>query len=137
MDHLTLEASLKNTDRVLAFVNQYLEQLGCGMKTQMEIDLAVEELFVNIANYAYNPATGSATVEVETQPDPPTISITLADQGVPYNPLAKEDPELSPFIGERPIGGLGIFIAKNSMDHIEYAYEKGRNILNIKKIIDG
>lgn len=136
MDKLTLEATLTNLDRVLAFVDRHLEQMGCGMKAQMEIDLAVEELFVNIAKYAYSPDTGPATIEAETQTDPLTISITLIDQGTPYNPLAKEDPVLSPSIEERPIGGLGIFIAKKSMDHIEYAYDDGRNVLRITKRID-
>ncbi len=102
---------------------------------QTQIDIAVEELFVNIAHYAYNPETGPATVRVEVEKEPPAVTITFIDNGVPYDPLAREDPDITLSAEERQIGGLGIFMVKKSMDNIEYEYKNGQNILRIRKLI--
>ena len=135
MNELTLDAKVENLDNVLAFVDKFLEELGCPMKTQMQIDISVEEMFVNIANYAYTPKTGQASIRVETEKDPAAISITFIDHGVPYNPLAKPDPDVTLPAMERQIGGLGIFMVKKSMDSMEYEYRDGQNILTIRKRI--
>ncbi len=135
MSELTLEAKVENLDEVLAFVDKILEELDCSPKTQMQIDVSVEELFVNIANYAYAPGTGPATIRVTKQNDPKGVAITFIDSGVPYNPLAKEDPDITLSAEERQIGGLGIYMAKKSMDSIEYEYTDGQNMLTIKKAI--
>ena len=133
MSELTLEAKLENLDRVLAFVDKFLEDLDCSPKPQMQIDIAVEELFVNIAKYAYTPAVGSMTLRIEK--DPIGVAITFIDSGVPYNPLAKLDPDVTLSAEERQIGGLGIFMVKKSMDSMEYKHEDGQNILTIRKKI--
>ena len=133
MSELTLEAKLENLDRVLAFVDKFLEDLDCSPKPQMQIDIAVEELFVNIAKYAYTPAIGSMTLRIEK--DPIGVAITFIDRGVPYNPLAKLDPDVTLSAEERQIGGLGIFMVKKSMDNMEYKHEAGQNILTIRKKI--
>ncbi len=133
MTELTLEAKLDNLDQVLAFVDKFLEESDCPPKPQMKIDVAVEELFVNIARYAYAPATGSMTIRIEN--DPQGMSITLIDRGVPFNPLAKLDPDVTLSAEERQIGGLGIFMVKKSMDAMDYRYADGRNVLTIKKVI--
>ena len=133
---LTLDATVDNLSRVLAFVDEVLEEQECPMKTQMQIDVAVEELFVNIAHYAYPEGTGSATVCVSTEQEPKSVSITLVDRGIAYNPLAKADPDLSLSADERPIGGLGIYMVKKSMDDIRYEYRDGQNILTIKKLLE-
>ena len=130
---LTLEADVNNLEKVLAFVDEQLEVHDCSPKIQMQIDVAVEELFVNIAHYAYNPETGPATVRVELQPEPLAVLITFIDKGVPYDPLAKEDPDITLSAEEREIGGLGIYMVKKSMDDITYEYKDGKNILSIKK----
>lgn len=135
MSELTLEAKVENLDEVLAFVDKILEELDCPPKAQMQIDVSVEELFVNIANYAYAPGTGSATIRVTKQNDPIGVAITFIDSGVPYNPLAKKDPDITLSAEERQIGGLGIYMAKKSMNSIEYEYTDGQNILTIKKAI--
>ncbi len=135
MSELTLEAKVENLDEVLAFVDKILEELDCSPKAQMQIDVSVEELFVNIANYAYAPGTGPATIRVTKQNDPAGVAITFIDSGVPYNPLAKKDPDITLSAEERQIGGLGIYMAKKSMDSIEYEYTDGQNILRIKKAI--
>ena len=130
---LTLEAVMDNLNRVLAFVDKELENNECPMLTQTTLDMAVEELFTNIASYSYNPTIGDVKVRIEVSGDPIAVSITFMDQGVPYDPLAKEDPDVDKPIEERPIGGLGIFMVKNSMDEVNYEYRDGQNILTIRK----
>lgn len=137
MSELTLEAKVENLDEVLSFVDGHLEEIGCMPKIQMQIDIAVEELFVNIAHYAYKPKTGPATVRVDVEKAPLAVTITFIDHGIPYDPLAKADPDVTLSAAEREIGGLGIFMVKKSMDDIEYEYRDGQNILKIRKTIDG
>ena len=133
MKTLTIEATPENVDKAVAFVDEMLEEYGCGMKEQMAIDVAVDELFVNIANYAYSPDIGYATVMVDVVKDPLAVEITFVDNGVPYDPLAKADPDITQSVEERRIGGMGIFIVKKSMDSVNYEYKDGKNILTIKK----
>ncbi|MBP0974515.1 MAG: ATP-binding protein [Oscillospiraceae bacterium] len=133
MKELDIEALTENLDAVIRFVDAQLEQASCSLKVQMQIDLAVEEIFVNIANYAYHPETGPATVRVEVKPDASAVIITFIDHGVPYDPLAKADPDITLSSDERDIGGLGIFLVKKNMDDIRYEYLNGSNILTIVK----
>ena len=133
MRELTVEAKLDHLDEVLAFVDSSLEEMECPIKAQMQIDVAVEEVFVNIASYAYAPGTGSATLQIETEQDPPAVAITFIDSGVPFDPLLKPDPDVTLPAEERQIGGLGIYMVKKSMDSMEYERRDGKNILKIKK----
>ena len=135
MTELIVEAKLDNLAQVLQFVDSRLEEEDCPIGVQMKIDVAVEELFVNIASYAYAPGSGSSTVRMEVEEDPKTVVITFVDCGVPYDPLAKEDPDVTLSINDREIGGLGIFMVKKSMDDMIYAYENGQNVLTIRKRI--
>ena len=98
-----------------------------------QIGVAAEEIFINIAHYAYAPDKGKATVRVEVSGDPVTISITFADHGVAYDPLGKPDPDVTLPADERQIGGLGIFLTKQLMDDVCYEYRGGQNILTLKK----
>ncbi|HAM68839.1 MAG TPA: ATP-binding protein [Ruminococcus sp.] len=133
MKELDITAVLENLDTVLQFVDTHLEQAECSPKIQMQIDLAVEEIFVNIANYAYHPETGPATVRVEVRPDGSAVTITFIDQGVPFDPLAKADPDVTLPSEQRKVGGLGVFLVKQNMDDIQYEYLNGSNILTLKK----
>ena len=133
MKELELEAKVENLPTVLALVDEQLESVDCPMKIQMQIDVAVEEIFVNIAHYAYNPEVGNAMVRVEILPDVPSIDITFIDKGVPYDPLTKADPDVTLSAEERQIGGLGIFMVKKTMDDVKYEYVNGHNILTLKK----
>ena len=133
MKELKLAATVENIETVTNFVNEQLEALDCPMKAQMQIDIAIDELFGNIAHYAYNPEIGKATVRVEVIEDPLAVVITFIDNGVPYDPLAKADPDTTLSAEEREIGGLGIYMVKKSMDEITYEYKDGQNILAIKK----
>ena len=133
MKELTIAAIVENIGTVTAFVDEQLEALNCPMKAQMQIDIAIDELFGNIAHYAYSPEVGTATVRVEVEEEPMAVVITFLDQGVPYDPLTAEDPDTTLSADERKIGGLGIFMVKKSMDEIDYRYQDGQNILTIKK----
>ena len=133
MDEMKIEAKVENLDEVLAFVDERLEEAGCPMKVQTQLDIAVEEIFVNIASYAYAPNSGNADIGVEITEDPPMVAIRFVDSGIPYNPLAKEDPDITLPAEERPIGGLGIYMVKKSMDDVQYEYTNGQNVFTIKK----
>lgn len=133
MKEITLDATIGNIGEVTEFVNRSLEEGGCPMKAQLQIDIAVDELFGNIAHYAYRPETGPATVRIEITEKPPAAVLTFIDSGVPYDPLAKEDPDVTLSAGEREAGGLGIFLVKKSMDDMTYEYKDGQNILKIRK----
>lgn len=133
MKELTIAATVENIETVTDFVNEQLEAYDCPMKAQMQIDIAIDELFGNIAHYAYNPEIGQATVRVEVVEDPLSVVITFIDNGVPYDPLVKADPDTTLSAEERDIGGLGIYMVKKSMDDIAYEYKDGHNILKIKK----
>lgn len=133
MKEITVPALVDELDHILAFVDEELEAHNCPMKAQMQVDIAVEELFVNIAHYAYNPEIGEATVRLGVGGDPLQVTIQFLDGGKPYNPLSKDDPNVSLTAEERDVGGLGIFMVKKSMDDIVYDYKDGKNILTIKK----
>lgn len=133
MRELIIEAKRENLLEVQAFIDEQLEEVGCPTPTQITIDIAVEELFVNIASYAYDHGNGVAVVQVTVQKDPLSVEITFIDNGKPYDPLAKEDPDTTLSVRERKKGGLGIFMVKKSMDNVSYEYKDGKNILTIKK----
>ena len=134
---LTVEASTENLSKVTAFIDELLEQADCPGKTRMQIELAVEEIFVNIAHYAYAPEKGDATIRVELTEEPRSASITFIDRGKPYDPLQKTDPDVTLSAEERSVGGLGIFMTKKVMDDVSYEYRSGQNILTLKKILLG
>ncbi len=133
MKELTIAATTENIETVTNFVNEQLEALDCPMRAQIQIAIAIDELFGNIAHYAYNPEVGSATVRVEVAQEPLAVIITFIDKGVPYDPLQNADPDVTLSAEERQIGGLGIYMVKKSMDEISYEYKNGQNILTIKK----
>ena len=133
LQEMEIEAAADNLTEVHAFVNERLEAIGCPQKAKNQIDLAVEEIFINIASYAYAPEKGKAVVRVEVSEDPVSVLITFVDHGIPYDPLAKEDPDIRLSADEREIGGLGIFMTKKIMDDVTYAYKDGQNILTLKK----
>jgi anti-sigma regulatory factor (Ser/Thr protein kinase) len=135
MNELTVNATVENIALVTDFVDEQLENYNCPMKAQMQINIAIDELFGNIAHYAYDPNVGPATVKVEVIEDSMAVIITFIDSGVPYDPLAKADPDITLSADERDFGGLGIYMVKKSMDDITYEYKDGKNILRIKKNI--
>lgn len=130
---VTLKATIENVGTVTEFVEAELESMDCPIKAQMQIAIAIDELFSNIAKYAYTEAGGEATVRVV--PLEGAVEITFIDRGTPFNPLAGDDPDLTLSVEERGIGGLGVFMVKKTMDAMDYVYEDGQNILRIVKNI--
>ena len=136
MKEIEVEAIVDNLPKVLAFVDEQLKTANCSMPTKMTIDVAVEELFVNIANYAYESGVGKATIQSTMLEEPLAIEITFIDSGMQYNPLEKEDPDITLPLHKRKKGGLGIFMVKLTMDDMVYEYKDEKNILTIRKTID-
>ena len=132
-DDLVIEARRENLDKVLCFLDEHLERRGCPAKVRTELDIAVEEIFVNIASYAYEGKTGNAMIRLQDRDDPRGISVTLADEGAPFDPLARPDPDVTLAAEERSIGGLGIYLVKKTMDQVQYRYADNRNILTMTK----
>lgn len=133
-DQITVTAEVDQVKTVTRFVNERLERLGCSERTRIQTDVAIDEIFSNIAHYAYAPETGPATIRVEVEEEPPRVAITFIDHGVPFNPLKEEQPDTTGLSkAERPIGGLGLFMVKKTMDDISYEYKDGQNILTIRK----
>ena len=132
---IVIDAVKENLPAVLEFVDSQLEEIDCPIKVQMQMDIAVEEIYINIANYAYSPDIGKATIKVGISDDNKEVSITFIDNGVPYNPLEKDDPDITLSAEERAIGGLGIFMVRKTMDDVHYEYKDGKNVFTIKKKI--
>ncbi len=112
MEKLTIRASLNKLEKVLAFTEEKLEEKKCPMKMMMQVQVAVEEIFVNIARYAYDSEDETVTIRVKVGCTPLQAIITFIVHGIPYVPLKKEDPNIALSANERQIGGLGIFMVK-------------------------
>lgn len=132
MKELVIEATLENLTPVLDFVSEQLEAGGCDARLQMQIAIAVEEIYVNIARYAYHPEVGGVVVRVAVGSE---VLIEFEDGGMPYNPLERQDPDIAASLEERELGGLGIFMVKKIMDSVEYKHDGNKNILSIKKVL--
>ena len=133
MSEIKITALTENLDRVIGFIEDELDAMDCPAKTRVQINVAVEEIFVNIAHYAYADGCGDATINICNDSEAQAIRIKFMDSGVPYNPLEKPDPDVTLSAEEREIGGLGIYMVKKSMDEINYEYKDGKNILEIVK----
>ena len=133
MKILTVPADKAQLDRVIAFVDEALESAPGGMELQFRVELAVEEAFVNIANYAYAPGSGQVEVGCEFQRDSGRFVIRFADAGKAFNPLARAEADTSAKATMEREGGLGILLVKKTMDDVRYARENGKNILTLTK----
>ena len=120
---------------VLAFIEQALERYECSMKLQTSICVAIEEVFVNVAHYAYGGKDGDVEFAISFDKGNRNVTFKMYDTGIPFNPLTKADPDITLSADEREIGGLGIFITKKTMDTVTYAYENGKNVLTMTKKI--
>jgi len=135
MKEMTLKALIENIPQLTAFIDEELEVLDCSMKAQMQIDVAIDELFSNIARYAYPGSTGDATVRFDYDPNERSVSIMFMDHGIPFDPLQTTDPDISLPADQRQVGGMGIFLVKKTMDRIDYLRKNDMNILTITKKI--
>lgn len=130
MRELVLESIDENLTEILRVLDEELESAGCDIDTRYEIDIAVEEIFVNISDYAYGGSPGPVRIQIEIDEG---VTVTFIDEGVEFDPLKRADPDITLPEKERSVGGLGIYIVKKSMDEMTYRYDEGRNILTIRK----
>ena len=128
---ITVKADCIELGNITAFIDGILESHECPPKVQMQIDLCVEEVFVNIANYAYPDGEGNVDIAINTLEQ--EVSIIFTDCGIPYDPLQKTDPDVTLSAEERDVGGLGIFLVKKNMDSVAYYRVDGKNVLTLKK----
>ena len=135
MKELTVDAKVENIAAVTDFVDRELYALDCSIKARMQIDVAIDEVMANISQYAYGTETGPVTVLFGQEKDPKVVRLTFIDRGIPYDPLQKSDPDTTLSLEERPVGGLGIFLIKKSMDSMSYEYKDGKNVLTLQKRI--
>lgn len=133
MKSLTVPAVTEQLDAVQSFVAGELDICGCPSRAAFQIALAVEEIFTNIARYAYEPNVGNVTVRCEVRDQPMQVVIQFLDDGRPFDPLAKQNADTSEQALLDRDGGLGILLVKKSMDEVSYTYENGRNVLTIRK----
>ena len=133
MKEIDIPAARENLPQVLAFIDSQLEQAGCPAGVQTQIGLAVEEVFMNIASYAYDSSVGSVLIKVDVIDKALDVVISFTDDGVPYDPLSHPDPSLKTPPKERTKGGWGIFMAKKMMDDMQYECKNGQNVLTIRK----
>ena len=135
MTNQRFKAKIEALPDVLGFVDQMLEKYECPMKIQTAVCVAIEEVFVNVAHYAYKDGEGDVELGVDFDDESRTVIFRMTDRGVPFDPLKKPDPNVTLSADERDIGGLGIFITKKTMDTVEYEYENGKNVLTMTKKI--
>ena len=133
MTSKTFPAKTEALSDVIGYVEEILEGYECPTKTQMAICVAIEEVFVNIAHYAYGDNDGDMILGISFEEEDRTVTLRMTDKGIPFDPLKKQDPDITLSAEERDIGGLGIFIAKKTMDSLSYTYENGENVLTMSK----
>lgn len=133
MEELTVKALIDNVETVIEYVNDKLDTLNCPGNIRAQMNIAIDEIISNIANYAYGPDRGPVTVRMEVKTSPTTIVLIFIDHGAPFNPLARTDPDITLPARARKIGGLGIYMVKKSMDNMTYEYRDGMNILTLYK----
>ena len=131
----TVTAILENFGMVADFVDEELEKRNVPMAAEAQIDIALDEIYTNVAKYAYGDEVGEVTVRLDFSDDVSEVRMTVSDAGIPYDPLQQEDPDVSLEADERQIGGLGIYLVKQLMDEVSYEYRGGMNILRIRKIL--
>lgn len=135
MKELTLGATVENIDRVTEFADEFLEEHNCPLKSRLQLDIAIDELFGNIARYAYEGKTGEATVRLEWFEEDGAVELSFIDQGIPFDPLKQKEPDITLSAEERTIGGLGIHMVKKNMDDMKYEYAQGKNHIKLRKKI--
>ena len=125
------EASIKKLPEVLEFAEEQMNKADCPMKVVIQVNIALEEIFVNVAHYAYTDGVGAAKVGIEAGDG--KVTVRIEDNGSPFDPLGHSDPDVTLSVEERGIGGLGIYMVKQSMDEVTYSYENGKNVLTFVK----
>lgn len=131
-----IPASMEHLSRVMSLTGRFLKEAGCGEDDRRHIEISIEEIFTNIASYAYEKGDGTVWIEWdvrESEEGQKEVVIRFQDEGAPYDPFARKDPDLTLPIEDRPVGGLGVYMVKQFMDDASHCYERGRNVTVIKK----
>lgn len=137
MKERIFEAKKNSLTEVLAFLEGELEKVSCDIRTQTALCIAMEEIFVNIADYAYPEGGGTARISIDIDEETRIATFAVCDTGIPFDPLKKEEPDITLSAERREVGGLGIFIVKKTMDSVAYIRENGENRLTMTKKIGG
>lgn len=132
---IQIPAVPENWKLVYDFLSEFIDAMNVDSEIKINVLLSAEEIFTNIARYAYSDSQGDVLVDIEFYPEKEALQINFKDSGVPFDPTKWEMPDISQGFKERKIGGLGIFMVRNMMDEMQYFYENGsNNLLIIKKI---
>ena len=132
---MTVSAVMENVEVITSLAENEMEMNGCSLELIFQVNIAIDEIFSNIVNYAYPDGAGDVWFSIDFTTSPKAVRLTFEDAGIPYNPLEKEEPDITLSADERQIGGLGIFIVKKTMDEVEYDYKSGHNVLTVIKLI--
>ena len=135
MNQIIVRSDKKNLNIVLSKINEALEKHNPPMKSRLQLEMAIEELFVNICSYAY-PDEGDIVIQYCVEDNSLKVIVNFIDNGIPFNPLEKEEPDLSLGVEEREIGGLGLTLVRKNVDSLDYKYENNYNILTLEKIFE-
>lgn len=135
MKELAVEAVADNLQKVMDFMTGALSDKNCSTKTLLQMELVLEEIFINIASYAYDGDKRPVVMSVDFEEDPVAAVVSFRDKGTPYNPLDRADPDLALKLEKREIGGLGIFLVKKNVDAIWYEHINDENVLSFRKIL--
>lgn len=130
---MTVDAVLENLHPVQQFLEPFLLECRFPLKDRLDVEMAVEEVFLNIASYAYAPEQGQAVIAAET--DGTGLTVTFTDSGKPFDSLSKPDPDVKTPWQDRQVGGLGIYMVKQTMDHVSYERREGQNVLCFRKAV--
>ncbi|MCR5054140.1 MAG: ATP-binding protein [Lachnospiraceae bacterium] len=136
MKELKLTASDDTLYTVLENIRKLVADTKCSEDDLTSILVSAEEIYVNIAHYAYGGNPGEAVVQMWLTPDKKRCCLTFKDRGMKYNPLEKADPDTTLSGEQRKIGGLGVYMVKNMMDSVSYEYKDGQNIFSMEKDIE-
>ena len=134
MKEILTKAEVPNVDAVTEAADEYLDSVNCPIKHRMQVDMIIDEIFSNIAKYAYPDGGGDVCLRLDCSEDK-ILSLVFEDSGTPFNPLQSEDPDVTLDASERGIGGLGIYLVKKMSDAVEYEFSGGKNILTVRKNI--
>lgn len=132
---LEVDADIKNLDVLMRTLEEELEQCDCPIKTVSRVSVCMEELFANVAGYAYEFPGGTCIIRIYTENSQGSgnVRIEIQDWGVPFDPFSRPDPDITLSAEERNIGGLGIFMVKKIMDKVEYHRDDNKNVIIMEK----
>lgn len=131
---IIVKSNTENLSKILSVIEEELDNYSVNIKSKFQLELVIEEIFTNICKFSYE-TEGDVEINYSLSQDSLEMKITFIDDGIEFNPLKKEDPDLTTSVDEREIGGLGLTLVKNNVDSIDYSYENNRNILTITKLL--